>query len=329
MMPSSSIGLIDAALSTAGPDSLSYVHNSLKWLIREHLLSLLEDIPTLSPSTGTFTHDDGTAVDLIYAHGILPISPSMQPIVLTIWLHQCYPFKPPIVHIFPTQNANILHGHPFVDSSGATTCPYLESWQYPWSNLSGLAHDLVQIFHLCPPYSSGLATSACIDPSLSFKGELIDQLSMRIDDDKVRFRSQVEKDIEHLSNIQAALHDRAGVIASILLDHEEEKTNLEHILEKKVEDAEVLSNWLRVQGANSLLQDELEALETRDEKSKRWMENKAAELAMDDALDALGKALEEGIVAFDVYLKQVRTLAREQFFHRDLVMKMEMAKYWS
>ncbi|XP_010917647.1 protein ELC [Elaeis guineensis] len=328
-MPSSSTGLIDAALSNSGADSLSYVHNNLKWLIREHLLSLLKDIPTLSPSTGTFIHDDGTAAHLLYAHGILPISPSMQPILLRIWLHQCYPFKPPIVYIFATQNTSILHGHPFVDSSGATTSPYLKSWQYPRSNLSDLAHDLIKIFHLCPPYTPSLATSACTVPSLSSKRELIDRLSMRIDDDKVRFRLQVEKDIEHLSNIQAALHDRAGVIASILLDHEEEKTSLEHTLEKKVEDAEVLSNWLRVQGANSLLMDELEAFEARDEKSRCWMENKAAELAFDDAMDALGKALEEGMVAFDVYLKQVRTLAREQFFHRDLVMKMEMAGYLS
>ncbi|XP_008803463.1 protein ELC-like [Phoenix dactylifera] len=329
MAPSSSIGLIDAALSNAGPDSLSYVHSNLKWLIRKNLISLLEDFPTLSPSTGTFTHDDGTAVNLLNAHGFLPTSPSMQPILLTIWLHQCYPFKPPIVYVIPTQNAKILHDHPFVDSSGATTSPYLKSWQYPRSNLSDLAHDLVKIFHLCPPYTSSLATSACTDPSLSFKIEAIGKLFMRIDSDKLRFRAQVEKDIEHLSNIQAALHDRARVIASILLDLEEEKASLELTLEKVVEDADVLSNWLREQGANSLPMDELEAFEASNEKSRRWMENEAAELAIDDVMDALGKALEEGAVAFEVYLKQVRALAREQYFHRDLVMKMEMAKYLS
>lgn len=152
---------------------------------------------------------------------------------------------------------------------------------------------------------------------------------MRIDDDKVHFRAQVEKDIEHLSNIQSALHDRGSVIASILLDLEEEKASLQHTLDKKLEDADVLSNCLRVRGANSLAMDDLEAFEAGDEKSRRWMENKAAELAIDDAMDALGKALEEGVVAFEVYLKQVRALAREQFFHRDLIMKMEMTQYLS
>ncbi|KAF8725469.1 hypothetical protein HU200_019994 [Digitaria exilis] len=42
---------------------------------------------------------------------------------------------------------------------------------------------------------------------------------------------------------------------------------------------------------------------------------KAAELAVDDAIDTLGRAMENGELSFQEYIRRVKILARGQFFH--------------
>ncbi|XP_072987178.1 protein ELC [Typha latifolia] len=324
MVPSTSIRLVDGALATTGPKALSYIHHNLKWLIRQDFLSLLDDFPTLSPSVDAFTHDDGTTVNLLHARGLLPISSAIPSVHLTIWLHQRYPFAPPIVYISSAGDLQILPDHPWVDPSGFTRLPYLETWQYPRSNLSDLARNLVRNFRLCPPYLTNIISPSYTSPSLPSKREAVDRLVMRLHYDEVCYRAQVQEELEKLSAQAAFLRDREKSIGSMIKELEQEKARLKRAAKQKVEYCDVLSSWVCVHKSKSLLpMDELGAFEAGDERSRYWLDEKAAELAIDDAMDALTGALEQELVSSEVYLKQVRALARQQFFHREWLRKME------
>ncbi|OVA05362.1 Ubiquitin E2 variant [Macleaya cordata] len=178
MAPATSIKFIDAALSCSGPLTLSYEEPNRKWIIREHLISLLQEFESLVPSIDTFTYNDGTTVNLLNVNGFLQVSPSTPPIPLTIWIHQNYPTSPPLVFL-----SSIHRDHPFVDSSGSITSPYLETWAYPRSNLLDLARNLVRLFAHHPTFFSVSATifSNYTDPS---KIEALDRLVATLQSDR-------------------------------------------------------------------------------------------------------------------------------------------------
>ncbi|KAK1402669.1 hypothetical protein POM88_002274 [Heracleum sosnowskyi] len=99
MSSSSSVHFIDSALSCTSPFALSYTDPDKKWLIRKHLILLLQNFPSFRPSVDVFTHNDGNIVNLLFATGELHVSNSASPINLSIWLHENYPDMAPIVFV--------------------------------------------------------------------------------------------------------------------------------------------------------------------------------------------------------------------------------------
>ncbi|KAG6525041.1 protein ELC-like [Zingiber officinale] len=319
-MPSAAAEFIDAALRATGDEPLSYTHThtDLKWLIRDHLLSLLGAFPSLSPHSATFTDGDGDAARLLHAHGLLPVSPDAPHVLLTIWLQRDYPLTPPLVFVFPAgADQPLLHDHPFVDAaSGAVASPYLEEWAFPESNLAGLARDLVRVFGLCHPYAA--VKRGPVMPTMK---ETIDCLLARLLDDAWAFRSQIEADVERLAKMQALLLDRARAIQSGLWELETEKQRLEEAVKRKAEDAHALCDWLElVRGVEAT---SLEGLEAVEEAGRRMLEEEAAAAAVDDVVYALDQALEAEVLDFASYMKQMKALARQQFFHRAWVSKIQ------
>ncbi|KAJ8486606.1 hypothetical protein OPV22_019091 [Ensete ventricosum] len=325
MVASSSIRFVEAALEATGDRALSYVHHGLKWLIRDHLLSLFDDFRTLSPGSDAFTHDDGTIVHLLHANGVLPVSSSLPPVLLKIWLHQAYPFVAPIVYVFPaTHEGMVVHDHPFIAPSGAAVLPYLQAWQYPNSNLTDLARNLVKVFGICHPYGFIPPSPGRTDASLASKREAIDRLVAALHYDVKRFQAQIEEDKERLYNRQAKLRERAELIDRALGDLELEKLRSKEATKQMVDDADVLSNWLQSHGIESSLRmAEVEGFEAAGDSDRCLLENEAAANAIDDTVEVLAEALAAGSVSFGNYIKQVRCLAREQFFHRALVAKIQ------
>uniref|UniRef100_A0A6V7QT87 Protein ELC-like n=1 Tax=Ananas comosus var. bracteatus TaxID=296719 RepID=A0A6V7QT87_ANACO len=277
-------------------------------------------LPLPLPSVDPFTHHrDGTTVNLLNAQGFLPVPTSTDSDVLvTVWVPQNYPFAAPTVYVFPAApSARLLPDHPFVDrSTGLTTSPYADTWRYPLSNLSGLARDLTAILTLCPPCGG-----ANIEAERDREEEVTGPLVTRLCRDAARLRAKAEEDIERLWAEQAVLRGRARAVDAAMEELEEEREGLERALARKVRDTRVISEWLGsvCGGANEL--SDGEGFEEGDETSRRLVANAAAELAIDETVDALTVALEKGLVGVKVYLKQVRALAREQFFHRRMVIQ--------
>ncbi|CAA6662768.1 unnamed protein product [Spirodela intermedia] len=259
---SSSVRFVDLALSTTGPRSLSYVHQNLKWIIREHVLSLIKEFPTLSPSPTTSPTRTASPSTSSASTAASPW-PAPAALDIAIWLHQSYPFVPPIVYLSSASAAEIDRSNPLVDAStGAASTPYLKTWQYPNSNLRDLVRNLVNVFTQWPPFVRGPPTEA----SRGSSGEGEAQ------------RDGGEDGGEGRRGAKLAVGEQLGAPA---------------VAEAAPE----------------------EVFEVMDDKSKFVLKNEAESLAIDDVVWVLDEALMKRTVEFHDYIKQVRVLYREQFFH--------------
>lgn len=312
---SSSMEFIDSTFSDTGMGSLSYKHLELKWLIREHLFSLFYDFPSFIPSAENYIHNDGTVVHLLNVSGYLTVPPSKLPILMTIWLKEDYPFTAPLVYISSHSEAKIHHQHPFIDPSSCSThCPYLETWKYPRSNLSDLTREIVEVLKICTPYPDFVDES--LEMITTNRKDIELQLARQVHHDKGCFRAQVEEDIEHLLGLQGMLLERADRLNFFIHELEKEGMSLRDAVLNMALDVEVILEWLR---ANDDIE---EVVDVVDEASKCLIESEAVDRAIDDVMEAIWKEVDEGRIKFREYLKQIRNLAREQFFHRALIIEL-------
>lgn len=108
----------------------------------------------------------------------------------------------------------------------------------------------------------------------------------------------------------------------------EEMEALERRLQDVMMATDVVEDWVRQnnrRGSNQATEDD-EAIEPADVLSRQMIQCTAADLALEDTIYALDKAIQEGSVPFDGYLRSVRALSREQFFHRALSAKVHSAQ---
>ncbi|KAG0459185.1 hypothetical protein HPP92_022313 [Vanilla planifolia] len=96
---------LSTVLSQRGPSALPYAEET-KWLIRQHLLALVDAYPSLRPQASSFTHNDGRTVNLLQADGTIPIvfGNVVYNIPASIWLLERYPLSPPSVFLNPTRD---------------------------------------------------------------------------------------------------------------------------------------------------------------------------------------------------------------------------------
>lgn len=234
---------------------------------------------------------------------------------------------PPMVYVLSDSTSPIHQDHPFVHSSGATSSPYLQTWAFPRCHLTELVHNLVKIFSRDHPFVYSPAASFT-HPSLVSKMEALDRLSGMLHYDTIVLQAQTEEEMEDFSNLQSEMVKRDDTITSMIMGLEHERMNLKHRAMNLMNQADVLVNWLRVNDAKSLVtklegeMDDDDAFEAGDEDSKLLIEFLAADSAIEDSMYALDKAVEHGVVSFDAYLRQVRMLAREQFFLRSKLVKL-------
>lgn len=328
-IPPSSADFVEAALtSTTAPCALSYYDPDQICLIRRHMICLLQDYPSFKPSIEAFVHNNGVAVNLLTANGELHISSSAPAIPLKVFVHESYPQMAPIVYVVLDSSCPVYQNHPFVDSgSGATTCSYLENWLYPGCNLSGLVHNLVKLFSHYHPFCYSTSSSGLAHPNLFSKREAMDRLVCSLYYDVMDLSSMAEKEIAELSDIQVKMAKRAEIVASVANEHEQERTSLRRLVKNMTDEADKLLNWLKVHDERrfaAVLENDavVDAFEGVDERSKRVIECLAGDMAMEDSIDALDKALELGVVHFGQYIKQVRSLARDQFLYRAKLHKL-------
>ncbi|KAE8714778.1 Protein ELC [Hibiscus syriacus] len=380
---------LSSVLSQRGPSPLPYTEDT-KWLIRQHLLSLVSNYPSLEPKTATFTHNDGRSVNLLQADGTIPMpfQGVTYNIPIIIWLMESYPRYAPAVYVNPTRDMIIKRPHPHVSPSGLVSIPYLHNWIYPSSNLVDLVVNLSSAFSRDPPLysqrrphpSPSPSPSPSINSSMSssyghhtqppgprvahsaagvyppspygrvqppqhsqprptstdaaaevYKRNATNKLVEFVHSDLIRMRKAREVEMEGLFSAQAVLRRREEEINKGLREMQDEKEALERQLQVVLMNTDVLDSWIRDnEGKTKDLEKNNvnvdEAIHCVDVLSKQMLDCTATDLAIEDVVYSLDKAVQDGAVSFDQYLRNVRLLSREQFFHRATAAKIKEAQ---
>ncbi|GLJ26629.1 hypothetical protein SUGI_0517690 [Cryptomeria japonica] len=397
----SSVQFLNSVLSQRGPSALPY-DEDVKWLIRQHLVSVIQEFPSLQAKTAMFSHNDGRTVNLLQAEGTVPMyyQEVMYNIPVIIWLLESYPRQAPCVYVTPTRDMIIKRGHPHVNASGMVSIHYLQAWVFPSSNLADLVRNLSLLFgqdpplytkqsapqsrpspsppphtaqsvhmnpiqspHMAPtslphgpnPNAQGTLVRPPVpaprggylynnhrlppspqrpphmeDPSEVFKRNAINKLVEMLHNDMAELRKKTEEEMDGLFNTQAVLRQREEQLESGLREMQEEKEGLEQQLQLILTNTDVLETWLRTnEDKKKDAIDIDDVFEPCDTLSKQMLESTAADLAIEDILYSLDKAVQEGVIPVDAYLKNVRALSREQFFHRATAAKVRAAQMQS
>ncbi|KAH6762697.1 Ubiquitin-conjugating enzyme/RWD-like protein [Perilla frutescens var. hirtella] len=178
-----------------------------------------------------------------------------------------------------------------------------------------------------PPYGGGGRVME--DPAEVFRKNAINTLVESFNGDIREMRKGREGEMEGLFGTQAVLRKRDEELRRGLKEMLDEKEALEQQLQMVLMNGDILEGWLRENegklGGNdvhSVDVDVDEAFEPCDALSKQMLDCTALDMAVEDAIYSLDKAVQEGAVPFDQYMRNVRLLSREQFFHRAIGSKV-------
>ncbi|KAJ0927672.1 putative ubiquitin E2 variant, ubiquitin-conjugating enzyme/RWD, steadiness box (SB) [Helianthus annuus] len=326
---------LSSVLSQRGPSSLPYSED-VKWLIRQHLLSLSESFPSLHPKTATFTHNDGRTVNLLQSDGTVPMlfHNVTYNIPVVIWLMETYPRHPPLVFVNPTRDMVIKRQHSFVNPSGLVSIPYLQNWVYPSSNLVDLARNLSHYFGVDPPLYSQRRPNP--NPNPSFNNSSNNTSVSSVSASGLNSSSSIRPAIPprtyppspygsgRISSPSPTPSPPPGVAGGVTEDPNE--VYRRNAINKLVENVHTDVEELRKLGGDVGSVNADEAFEPLDSLSKQMLESTSSDLAIEDAIYAMDKAVQHGSIPFDLYLRNVRLLSREQFFHRATSAKVRAAQ---
>ncbi|CAN6279482.1 unnamed protein product [Urochloa humidicola] len=160
------------------------------------------------------------------------------------------------------------------------------------------------------------------DPAEVFKRNAVAKLVDMAYADAAAVRTAREAEVDALFAVQAELRHRGDVVTQGVRKMGEEKEALERHLQDVMMATDVMEAWVMDNNRRGNTQATEDAVEPADVLSRQMIECTAADLALEDTIYALDKAIQEGSVPFDGYLRSVRALSREQFFHRALSAKV-------
>lgn len=162
-----------------------------------------------------------------------------------------------------------------------------------------------------------------------FRRNAINKLVEMAHGDVIGLRKTREAEMEGLFNAQGVLRQREEQLSRGVREMVNEKESLEQQLQMVLMNSDISEAWLRENDAkvcNLGSFDVDNAFEPCDALSKQMLDCTASDLAIEDVIYSLDKAVQEGSIPFDQYLKNVRLLSREQFFHRALSTKLRSAQ---
>ena len=142
-------------------------------------------------------------------------------------------------------------------------------------------------------------------------------------------RKTSEAEMEEMFGVQGVVRQREEQLSRGVKELQDEKEGLEQQLQMVLTNADVLEGWLRENETKLATMANLDvdnAFEPSDALSKQMLDCTSSDLAIEDTIYAMDKAVQEGSISFDQYLRNVRLLSREQFFHRAMCAKLRAAQ---
>ncbi|KAH7352006.1 hypothetical protein KP509_19G024800 [Ceratopteris richardii] len=104
---------------------------------------------------------------------------------------------------------------------------------------------------------------------------------------------------------------------------QQQKENLELQLQNVLINTDFLETWLTANDKKNVDINVDDAFEPCDALSHQLLQCTAKDLAIEDAFYCLDRAAQEASLPVETYLRLVRTLSREQFFHRAVGIKIQ------
>jgi len=133
------------------------------------------------------------------------------------------------------------------------------------------------------------------------------------------FMKQSTKDIDTFMANQNALQSRSVELDNIIQKMQQEENELEKVVAGAIAKGEEIEDWIsRMEQPRDL--DEIVVPE--DPLSNQLFNVIAEDSALEDLVYYLGKALAAGKMDSEAYLKEVRSISRQQFFARALSLKL-------
>ncbi|KAK9101709.1 hypothetical protein Sjap_018963 [Stephania japonica] len=180
----------------------------------------------------------------------------------------------------------------------------------------------------CPPHHHHHhhRPSFSDDPNEVYRKNAINNILATVHADVAALRRNREAEMEGMFSAQAVLRQREEVLGKGFREMQDEKEGLEQQLQMVLMNSDVLEVWLRDNEGKPKMTTVDDVFEPCDVLSKQMLECTASDLAIEDLVYGLDKAVQEGSIPFDLYLKNIRSLSREQFFHRATAAKVRAAQ---
>ncbi|CAM6118759.1 unnamed protein product [Calypogeia fissa] len=174
-----------------------------------------------------------------------------------------------------------------------------------------------------PGSSSRLAAATkATTPVQAFQITATNSVTKRLQRDSKAILRRGEVEMNDLFSTQVLLNERKEQIEQGFRDMQQEKESLEEQLQFYMTNTDVIEAWLRENegGKSNLSIDGM--FQPVDDISRQLLESTAADLSIEDVLYSLDRAVQDGSIPWEAYLKAVRQLSREQFYHRATCLKV-------
>jgi ESCRT-I complex subunit TSG101 len=160
------------------------------------------------------------------------------------------------------------------------------------------------------------------DPQEQYRRNAVNALTEKVRSDIKRLMQERHNEMESIFKTQQLLGQRSEQLKNGLRELNGEKAALENQLQATLTNTSILENWLKANDKGIAHVDIDDVFEPVDTLSKQLLECQSSDLAIEDVLYAIDKGAQDLVVPVEAYLKHVRVLAREQFFHRATAQKI-------
>lgn len=198
----------------------------------------------------------------------------------------------------PTSNASPYSGGGFMPMPNAYSSPTQPSQPNPAGGIGG----------------TGTITEEHIKASLISAVE--DKMRRRIQEKVNQYQAEIQTLKRTKQELQEGQSKLNQIISKLERDEVELKKNIQMLQDK---DAELTKSLEQLEQNDDINVDE--AVTTTAPLYKQLINAYAEEAAIEDAIYYMGEALRKGVIDLEVFLKQVRQLARKQFMNRALMQK--------
>ena len=272
--------------------------------------------PTLHPVIDTFKSPDGSSKPLIALRGTVPIvyKALEYQIPIHIWLMSYHPAGPPRIFVVPTINMIFRNPHPHVDhTNGMLYMSYLSDWNPHSSTLTGAVNAMVQVFSVKPPvYARPVSSSRT-----NLIRTLTQQILRNFSNESARVRTAKQTLATRTSQL-SALHSNLHSLQS-------RKSRLQFRFFDLEARLSVLQMWHKYHPEPPADAHIDSITHPRHVQTAQRIELKATDLSYNDAMDFVDEAFVKRVISVDTYIRQLRQIARAQFFARALVNKLNRA----